>query len=312
MRDVQTLILRAADLWAHTREATSSEGRVAFGRLALLYERMAVRVARRDLHRSTLGDLLYSDKTKHRTLEAEWVALVRRIAQRDQDAFQTLYLWTHHLVITLIMAVTNDWFATEALAIDVFDRIWQEAGGFDPVGDTVVGWIMHMARSKAANAVLEDGDGPRKKHSPAATQVFEVLIDRSADARPFSASLWGRITQRIASAADDAPLPKATSSRLEEEWEQPAHGIYCKILATETPRERVSMLVRLAPHIEYPPHMHTGLEELYLLQGELWIDDRKLDRGDYNRAEPGTADKRVWSETGCTCILITSSRDIIA
>jgi hypothetical protein len=26
--------------------------------------------------------------------------------------------------------------------------------------------------------------------------------------------------------------------------------------------------------------------------------------GDYNRAEPGTADKRVWSETGFTCVLI--------
>jgi hypothetical protein len=24
---------------------------------------------------------------------------------------------------------------------------------------------------------------------------------------------------------------------------------------------------------------------------------------------PGTGDKRVWSETGCTCVLITSTRD---
>lgn len=49
-----------------------------------------------------------------------------------------------------------------------------------------------------------------------------------------------------------------------------------------------------------------------LLDGELWIDDRKLFPGDYNRAEPGTADQRVWSETGCTCVLITSPRDAIA
>jgi len=51
---------------------------------------------------------------------------------------------------------------------------------------------------------------------------------------------------------------------------------------------------------------------LHLLDGELWINDRKLYPGDYNRAEPGTADKRVWSETGCTCVLITSTRDVIA
>jgi hypothetical protein len=69
------------------------------------------------------------------------------------------------------------------------------------------------------------------------------------------------------------------------------------------------MLVRLAPGSCYPPHTHAGVEELHLLDGELWIDDRKLYPGAYNRAEPGTGDERVWSETGCTCVLITSTLD---
>jgi hypothetical protein len=66
--------------------------------------------------------------------------------------------------------------------------------------------------------------------------------------------------------------------------------------------DRVSMLVRLAPRTDYPPHRHSGLEELHLLHGELMINDRKLYPGDYNRAEVGTSDLRVWSETGCTCV----------
>jgi putative transcriptional regulator len=41
------------------------------------------------------------------------------------------------------------------------------------------------------------------------------------------------------------------------------------------------------------------------------IDDRKLYPGDYNRAEAGSIDRRVWSETGCTCVLVTSYHDII-
>jgi anti-sigma factor ChrR (cupin superfamily) len=61
----------------------------------------------------------------------------------------------------------------------------------------------------------------------------------------------------------------------------------------------------------YPPHIHAGVEELHRLDGELWIDDRKLFPGDYNRGEPGTGDSRVWSETGCTCVLVTSFRDIL-
>ena len=53
------------------------------------------------------------------------------------------------------------------------------------------------------------------------------------------------------------------------------------------------MLVRLVPGGSYPAHDHAGVEELHLLNGELWIDERKLFAGDYNRAEPGTGDQRV-------------------
>jgi anti-sigma factor ChrR (cupin superfamily) len=69
------------------------------------------------------------------------------------------------------------------------------------------------------------------------------------------------------------------------------------------------MLVRLSPGAAYPPHTHADSEELHLLHGELWIDDRKLLAGDYNRAEAGSMDHRVWSATGCTCVLITSTED---
>jgi anti-sigma factor ChrR (cupin superfamily) len=95
------------------------------------------------------------------------------------------------------------------------------------------------------------------------------------------------------------------------EWEHVAPGIFCKLLATDTEKHRVSMLVRLVPGGTYPAHTHADVEELHLLEGELWIDERKLRPGDYNRAEPGTGDERVWSETGCTCVLVTSTRDAL-
>jgi len=41
------------------------------------------------------------------------------------------------------------------------------------------------------------------------------------------------------------------------------------------------------------------------------IGDRKLYPGDYHQAETGTVDLRVWSETGCTCVLITSLHDAL-
>jgi anti-sigma factor ChrR (cupin superfamily) len=124
--------------------------------------------------------------------------------------------------------------------------------------------------------------------------------------RPTS-SLQQRLAERIAGAGAVVPARQW----VEPAWEDVAPGIACKILSKDPERHIVSMLVRLMPGAEYPPHTHAGTEELHLLDGELWIDDRKLFPGDYNRAEPGTGDKRVWSETGCTCVLITSTRDIL-
>jgi anti-sigma factor ChrR (cupin superfamily) len=126
-----------------------------------------------------------------------------------------------------------------------------------------------------------------------------------------STSLWERLAQRIATETGGEPVAAPPERRAEPEWREAAPGISCKVLATDRENNRVSMLVRLAPGTEYPPHRHAGLEELHLLHGELMIGDRKLYPGDHNRAEADSVDLRVWSETGCTCILITSLDDTL-
>jgi hypothetical protein len=126
-----------------------------------------------------------------------------------------------------------------------------------------------------------------------------------------TASLQGRLARRIAEEPGREPILPPARQWSEPEWEEVASGIECKLLATDTERHRVSMLVRLAPGASYPAHTHAGKEELHLLDGELWIDERKLFPGDYHYAEPGTGDDRVWSETGCTCVLVTNTMDVL-
>jgi quercetin dioxygenase-like cupin family protein len=127
-----------------------------------------------------------------------------------------------------------------------------------------------------------------------------------------SRSLWGRLAQRI---AKETGTPKAAAAPSvlppQPQWEEAAPGIHVKILAKDVEQNRVSMLVRLEPGTEYPPHRHDGVEELHLLHGELMIDDKKLYPGEYIRAEADSVDHRVWSETGCTCVLLTSTKDEI-
>lgn len=142
------------------------------------------------------------------------------------------------------------------------------------------------------------------------TTVRSMASWPSVELQP-SATLWSRLASRIGSEGWVAVEDELDLSEQwpELEWENPGPGIFCKVLSTDFERRRVSLLVRFDPGAEYPPHTHAGVEELHLLDGELWIDDNKLYPGDYNRAFAGTSDKRVWSETGCACVLITSPDD---
>jgi hypothetical protein len=142
--------------------------------------------------------------------------------------------------------------------------------------------------------------------------VVDSFVDWPTDILRPPTPLWSRLAQRIGSdAAGEPSLVPETRWAEEPDWNEVAPGISCKLLATDATTGCVSMLVRLAPGVAYPPHTHAGIEELHLLDGELWIDERKLFPGDYSRGEPGTGDSRVWSETGCTCVLVTSFRDIL-
>ena len=140
--------------------------------------------------------------------------------------------------------------------------------------------------------------------------IVDFFVSWPTDVLCPSPSLWGRLARRIAAETGEEPVVPTPPQWSEQEWDEMAPGVSCKLLATDTERDRVSMLVRLAPGTDYPPHRHAGVEELYMLHGELWLDDKRLYPGDYHRSEAGSVDHRVWSETGCTCPLWVDSEQI--
>ena len=242
---------------------------------------------------ATLGDILYADGNHSLVLEEDWVTLVRCSAAGDQGALHGLYDRTHMLVFALAVRITNSRETAEGVTLDVFDDLWRLSPTYDKSAGSVLAWVMSLARSRAIGRL---GLDPRK--NPVGPDA-----DVTADVVPPS-TLRARLAKRIAQET------RSTRQRwAERDWNEVAAGISCKLLATDMQNDRVSMLVRLMPGVEYPPHRHAGVEELHLLHGELWIDERKLYPGDYHRAEPGSSDDRVWSETGCTCVLMTSTRD---
>lgn len=141
--------------------------------------------------------------------------------------------------------------------------------------------------------------------------VVRSFVGWSADVLRPAESLWGRLAKRIASETATPPFVPPLQPPVKPEWEEAAPGIHVKILARNAENNSVSMLVRLDPGTDYPGHRHAGVEELHLLHGILKVDDRTLYPGDFIHAEAGSVDHRVWSETGCTCFLVTSTKDAL-
>ena len=141
--------------------------------------------------------------------------------------------------------------------------------------------------------------------------IVRSFVGWSTDVLRPAESLWDRLAKRIASEGDTRPFAPALEVPVKPEWEEAAPGIHVKILARNEENDSVSLLVRLDPGTDYPGHTHAGIEELHLLHGILKVDDRTLHPGDFIHSEAGSVDHRVWSETGCTCFLVTSTEDAL-
>lgn len=151
--------------------------------------------------------------------------------------------------------------------------------------------------------------GDCRREMEALRPIIQSFAGWPADVLRPAESLWGRLAERIAGEAGTAPFVPPLQARAKTDWEEAAPGIHVKILARNARTDSVSMLVRLDPGTDYPAHTHAGVEELHLLHGILKVDDRTLHPGDFIHAEAGSVDRRVWSETGCTCFLMTSTKD---
>ena len=98
---------------------------------------------------TTLGDLLYADRSTASIPETAWIRLVQSIAAGDHQALRVLYERTHRLVFTLAIRISNNRESAEEITLDVFADVWRRSGQYDPEGGSVIGWIMNQARSRA-------------------------------------------------------------------------------------------------------------------------------------------------------------------
>jgi anti-sigma factor ChrR (cupin superfamily) len=86
-------------------------------------------------------------------------------------------------------------------------------------------------------------------------------------------------------------------------------GVFLKVLFNDTGRGYATAMVRMTPGTHYPSHKHAGVEELYLLEGDLSVDDMAMRAGDYCRGEAGSIHKEIVTENGCLFVVTSSHQD---
>jgi RNA polymerase sigma-70 factor, ECF subfamily len=182
----------------------------------------------------TLGELLYSEKTKPPVPESDWVGLVQSIAQGDERALRSLYERTHRIVFTLIVRITRNPATAEELTLDVFHDVWRRASTYDPAGGSVVGWIMNQARSRAIDRVRfdqrkkrvnQDADNPLPVHAASGPQETFDLKDQARRVRDALTVLKPEERQVI----ETAFFSELTYGQVAERLQQPVGTVKTRI-----------------------------------------------------------------------------------
>jgi quercetin dioxygenase-like cupin family protein len=95
-----------------------------------------------------------------------------------------------------------------------------------------------------------------------------------------------------------------TSSALKEWRPLPdAKGSYIKFLRVDKETGQQALLLKMEAGARYPPHVHPGGEDVYVLEGSVQLGADRLGAGDYLYTPPGGI-HAAWSQDGCTMLIV--------
>lgn len=81
------------------------------------------------------------------------VALLARIARRDEAALAALYDRLVHRVHGLVRRIVRNAQVAEEVTEDVFFQVWRQAERFDPARGRPLGWILSIARTRSLDSL---------------------------------------------------------------------------------------------------------------------------------------------------------------
>jgi RNA polymerase sigma-70 factor, ECF subfamily len=116
--------------------------------------------------------VLVTDPTSSAARDRREVALLARIAQRDDAALKELYLLYHRRLARFLSRLTSRFELTEEIVNDTFWVVWQRAGDFR--GASLVStWILGIAYRRALKAINRQRPVPAAVDDPSAEPTDE-------------------------------------------------------------------------------------------------------------------------------------------
>jgi quercetin dioxygenase-like cupin family protein len=94
-------------------------------------------------------------------------------------------------------------------------------------------------------------------------------------------------------------------------WQAVAPGISYKLLYEDAGRKYNTSLVRMEAGAHFPGHHHAAIEELFMLSGDLHVENQVIRAGDYCRGESGSIHGESFSDTGCVFLVVASQENQI-
>jgi anti-sigma factor ChrR (cupin superfamily) len=144
--------------------------------------------------------------------------------------------------------------------------------------------------------------------APAAPMA--IAQDSAANAPAASDEQGIQVWKNWDSAAPAPPLFLLRSN--DSDWEATkVPGVAVRRLFFDAERQSVTMLVRMEAGARYPSHRHGGVEECYVLEGDLHVGDTIMKKGDYQRVETDQVHGVQSTEKGCTLLILSSLHDEI-
>ncbi|MET4428869.1 MULTISPECIES: sigma-70 family RNA polymerase sigma factor [unclassified Mycolicibacterium] len=112
---------------------------------------------------------------------ADLDALLRRVAQRDVEAFAAFYDNTRARVFGLVTRVLRDPGYSEETTQDVYLQVWNNASGYDPTAGSPLAWLMTLAHRRAVDRVRSEQAASQRDSRYGAATV-DVPADQVAEA----------------------------------------------------------------------------------------------------------------------------------